>query len=51
MIDVVCWFIIAVFFILATVAVAVILVMAYDLWKDSDLKQDLGERRRNRRNE
>ena len=50
-VDFVCWFFIAVVFILATVAIAVILVIAYDLWKESDLKHDLDERRRNRRDE
>lgn len=50
-VDVVCWFFIAVMFILATVAVAVVLVIAYDFWKESDLKKDLDERRRKRRDE
>lgn len=49
MIDVVCWYIVAAVLIFATVAVAVILVIAYDFWKESDLKKDLDERRRNRR--
>ena len=49
MVNVACWFAVAVMFILATVAVAVVLIMVYDLWKESDLKQDLDERMRNRR--
>ena len=51
MVTAICWFLIAATLIIATVAVAVILVIAYDFWKESDLKQDLDERRRNRRDE
>lgn len=49
MVDAICWFLIAVMFILAIVAVAVVLIMVYDLLKESDLKQDLDEWMRNRR--
>ena len=51
MVAAICWFIIAVMLILATAAAAVILIMAYDFWKESDLKQDLEEWMRNRRDE
>lgn len=51
MVNAVCWFVVAVMFILATAAVAVVLIMVYDLWKESDFKQDLDEWIRNRRDE
>jgi len=51
MVAAICWFLVAVMFILGAVVVAVLLIMAYDLWKESDLKQDLDERMRNRRDE
>lgn len=47
MADVVLGFLVAVMFILGIAAVGVVFIMAYDLWKESEIKKDLDARKQN----